>query len=253
MRAPPFSPKMPKAQVACSSFAHAGGSEGDMKTDDKLKRDVEEELRWDPDLGEADIAVTVKNGVVTLTGFARSYGQKLQAEEDAKRVAGVLGLANDIDVRLPVINRRPDPDIARDAVAALRSELPYTADRIQVVVKEGRVTLEGKVEWHYQRERAESALRRIRGLKSIFNLIDVVPGVNPTEIKSQIERAFQRNAQIDARTITVEANNGAVVLRGRVRSLAERAEAEREAWSAPGVTQVENRIQVTEEIPQQAA
>ena len=160
-----------------------------MKTDDKLKRDVEEELRWDPDLGEADIAVSVKNAVVTLTGFARSYGQKLQAEEDAKRVAGVLGLANDIDVRLPVINRRPDPDIARDAVAALHSELPYTADRVQVVVKEGRVTLEGKVEWHYQRERAESALRRIRGLKSITNLIDVM-SVASGRSAEDIEREF---------------------------------------------------------------
>ena len=152
-----------------------------------------------------------------------------------------------------MINRRPDPDIARDSVAALQSELPYTADRVQVVVKEGRVTLEGKVEWHYQRERAESALRRIRGLKSITNLVDVVPGVNPNEIQSQIERAFQRSAQLDARTITVEANGGVVVLKGRVRSLVERAEAEREAWSAPGVTRVENKIQVTEEIPQQAA
>jgi osmotically-inducible protein OsmY len=146
-----------------------------MRTDDEIKRDVEEELRWDPDLEEADIAVTVKDSVVTLAGFARSYGQRHQAEQDAKRVAGVMGLANDIDVRLPIINRRPDPDIARDAVAALRSELSDGADRIRVVAKDGGVTLEGEVESSYQRQRAESALRRIRGLKGITNLIDVVP------------------------------------------------------------------------------
>jgi osmotically-inducible protein OsmY len=140
-----------------------------MRTDDEIKRDVEEELRWDPDLDEADIAVTVKDSVVTLAGFARSYGQRHQAEQDTKRVAGVMGLANDIDVRLPIINRRPDPDIARDAVAALRSELSDGADRIRVVAKDGRVTLEGEVEWSYQRQRAESALRRIRGLKGITN------------------------------------------------------------------------------------
>jgi len=146
-----------------------------MRTDDEIKRDVEEELRRDPDLDGADIAVAVKDSVVTLAGFARSYGQRHQAEQDAKRVAGVMGLANDIEVRLPIINRRTDPDIAREAVAALRGELPHGAGRIRVVARDGRLTLEGEVESSYQRQRAESALRRIRGLKGITNLIAVVP------------------------------------------------------------------------------
>jgi osmotically-inducible protein OsmY len=222
-----------------------------MRTDEEIKRDVEDELRWDPDISAADIAVSVKNNVVTLAGFVRSYGQKLRAEEDAKRVPGALALANDLEVRLPVINRRPDPDIARDAVAALRSELPYAVDEIRVIVKDGRVTLEGEVEWNYQRERAENALRRIRGVKNITNLIDVKPSASPAQIKLQIEQAFHRNAEIDANSITVESNDGVVVLQGTVRSWAEREEAERVAWSAPGVRQVDNRIEVID-VPKEA-
>jgi osmotically-inducible protein OsmY len=222
-----------------------------MRTDEEIKRDVEDELRWDPDISAADIAVSVKNNVVTLAGFVRSYGQKLRAEEDAKRVPGALALANDLEVRLPVINRRPDPDIARDAVAALRSELPYAVDEIRVIVKDGRVTLEGEVEWNYQRERAENALRRIRGVKNITNLIDVKPSASPAQIKLQIEQAVHRNAEIDANSITVESNDGVVVLQGTVRSWAEREEAERVAWSAPGVRQVDNRIEVID-VPKEA-
>jgi osmotically-inducible protein OsmY len=118
-----------------------------MRSDSDIKRDVEDELRWDPDIDTTDIAVAVKNGVVTLSGFVRSYSQKLQAETDAKRVAGVLGVANDIEVRLPVISKKPDPEIARDAVAAIQMELPYSYENIKVIVKEGWVTLEGEVEW----------------------------------------------------------------------------------------------------------
>src|SRR5438874_13590326 len=135
-----------------------------MRADSEIKRDVEDELRWTPDLDPTDIGVAVKNGVVTLTGFVRSYSQKYEAEKAAKRVAGVVGLANDLEVRLVGIDERPDPDIARDAVAAIKTRLPFSAEHIRAVVKNGWVTLEGNVEWNYQRESAESAVRRIRGI-----------------------------------------------------------------------------------------
>jgi osmotically-inducible protein OsmY len=134
-----------------------------MRSDSYIKRDVEDELRWDPDIDSTDIAVSVNSGVVTLTGFSRSYMQKYQAETDAKRVAGVLGVVNDIEVRLPGIDERPDPEIARDAIAQIKSELPYSWEKIRVVVKKGWLTLEGDVEWNYQKERAEGAVRRVGG------------------------------------------------------------------------------------------
>ena len=130
-----------------------------MRSDEDIKRDVEQELRWDPDIDPTDIAVAVRDGVVTLTGFVRSYAQKWEAEQTAKRVAGVRGVANDLEVRLPVFNQRPDPEIARDAVSAIRNELPYSADHVRVVVHDGWITLEGDVEWYYQRDRAEAAVR----------------------------------------------------------------------------------------------
>src|ERR1700682_1747528 len=136
-----------------------------MKSDSDIKRDVEEELRFDPDIDATDIGVAVKNGVVVLTGFVKSYTEKFEAEAAAKRVAGVLGLANDLEVRLPGGTERPDPEIARDAVAAIKGRLPFSAEHICAVVKEGWVTLEGQVEWNYQREEAERAVRRLRGLK----------------------------------------------------------------------------------------
>jgi osmotically-inducible protein OsmY len=216
-----------------------------MRPDSDIKRDVENELRWDPDINAADIAVALKDGVVTLTGFVKSYGQKAEAEVDVKRVAGVVGVANDIEVRLPVISRRPDPEIARDAVAALKLELPSSADHIQVVVEDGWITLEGEVEWHYQRERAQQAVRKIKGVKSVSNLIQLKPVMTPSDVKRKIEEAFARNATIDASHIDVEANGGEVILKGTVRSWVERDEAERAAWAAPGVTKVDNRITIS--------
>jgi osmotically-inducible protein OsmY len=216
-----------------------------MRSDLEIKRDVEAELKSNPDIDATDIAVAVKNGVVTLSGFVRSYGQKYEAEQTAKRVNGVLAVANDIEVRLPIFNQRPDPEIARDVVSEIQNNLPYSSDHIRVVVRDGWVTLEGSVEWNYQRERAEQVARRVRGVKGITNLISLQPRVAPVEVKQRIEEAFRRSAELDANRITVETDGGSVILRGTVRSWAERQEAERVAWATPGVIRVENHITIS--------
>ena len=215
-----------------------------MSSDSEIKTKVEQELGWDPDIDATDVAVAVKNGVVTLSGYVRSYSQKLRAEQDAKRVTGVAAVANDIEVRLPYINQRPDPEIARDAVAALQRELPYSSEHITVTVSDGWVTLEGDLEWHYQRDRAERAVQRVRGVKGVTDLITLKPRATPFEIRQRIEEALKRRAALDATSISVETNGSEVTLRGTVRSWAERYQAERAAWAAPGVTRVENRLMV---------
>lgn len=216
-----------------------------MKFDSEIERDVRDELQWDPDLDAENIAVSVKDGVVLLTGFTRSYTDRLEAEAAAKRVAGVHAVANDIEVRLPAIDQRPDPDIARDAVAVLKAQLPISHDKIKVIVKDGWITLEGTAEWQYQKTTAENAVRKIRGVKGVTNVIQLKPAVQPTDIQRKIQEAFKRSAEVDANRITVETKGSEVILKGTVRSWIEREEAERVAWSAPGVTHVEDRIVVS--------
>jgi osmotically-inducible protein OsmY len=221
-----------------------------MRPNSDIERDVKEELQWRPDLDATDIAVSVKNGVVALTGFTHSYVDKYEAESAAKHVAGVIGVANDIEVRLRNVDEKSDPEIAREAVAAIKSQLPYSWENIKVVVKDGWINLEGEVEWQFQRDTAEKTVRRMRGVKGVSNLIQLKPRAQPSEIKRKIQEAFKRNAELDANRIVVEAKGTEVALKGTVRSWAEREEAERVAWSAPGVIKVENRIVVS---PQQAA
>jgi osmotically-inducible protein OsmY len=215
-----------------------------MRPDPLIKADVEAELRSDPSVDATDIAVAVTDGVVTLTGFVRSYRRRNSAEAAAKRIAGVIGLVNDIEVRLPLLHQRPDPEIARDAVEALRRDLPEAAGMIKVVVHDSWVTLEGEVEWNYQREEAKWSVYRVRGVVGVSNLIRLKPVAAPADIRSAIAEVFARNAMIDASRITIDVDGSRVRLTGTVLSWAEREEAERAVWTMPGVTEVDNQLEV---------
>jgi len=215
-----------------------------MKTDAEITRDVEAELRWDPEIDDTDIAVKVTDGVVALSGYVGSFAQKYHAGSIAKRVGGVRALANDIEVRLLPGTDVSDPQLARDALAALKLELPMSWQRIQPTVQDGRVALEGTVEWHYQRERAERAMHNLRGVLSVRNSIKIKPTVAPAGLQEKIAAAFRRNALLDANAISVEAHDGEVTLHGKVHSWSEREQAYSTAWSAPGVTYVNNEIVV---------
>lgn len=214
-----------------------------MRPDNEIKRDVDAELRWTPDVDDTDIAVKVTGGEVTLTGFARNYLEKYRAEIAVRRVKGVAAVANDIAVK-PLAGSPTDPEIARAAVAVLKVELPLTWERIQPTVKEGHVSLAGTVEWHYQRERAENAMRHLKGVLGVRNSIRIQPSVAPENIKHRIEDAFRRIAQVDADRITVDTLGSDVTLRGEVRSWAERDQAQRTAWAAPGVSNVKNELTI---------
>jgi osmotically-inducible protein OsmY len=213
------------------------------KSDNSLRDDVLLELKWDPKISSAsDIAVAVKDGVVTLSGFVPSFWEKDAAEQAVKRVYGVRGIANDIEVKL--FWQRTDPEIARDAVHELESHVSIPADRIKVTVKDGWVTLEGTVDWEYQKSLAQSAMKKLKGVSGVTNKIQVTPKASAAEVKSKIEEALRRSAELDARRITVKIEGSTVTLYGSVSSWAERDEAERAAWSAPGTTMVENHILV---------
>ena len=215
-----------------------------MKTDTAIKHDVEAELHWEPEVEDTDISVKVNDGVVTLTGFVSSYAQKYRAANAAKRVIGVTALANDIEVRLTPGEGIPDPQLARDAIAALKAELPISWEQIKPTVQNGKISLEGTVEWHYQRERAEQAMHHLRGVVSVRNSLRVKPRVAANGLKDKIAAAFRRNAQLDADSISIEEHHGEITLRGKVHSWAEREQAYSTAWSAPGVTHVSNEINV---------
>jgi osmotically-inducible protein OsmY len=214
------------------------------RTDEAIQRDVLAELKWDARVQPNEVGVAVKDGIVTLAGWVDSYIKKWAAEEAAHRVPGVKAVVNDIEVRLPTSAERTDPDIAAAVVRALEWDAGIPASRLDITVSNGWVTLKGEVEWQYQRQDAERVVRRLVGVRGVTNLITVKPRLTAQELKQRIEQALVRNAQLDAQRITVEVQGSKVVLSGTVRSWAEREEAERVAWLAPGVTEVENRIRI---------
>jgi osmotically-inducible protein OsmY len=211
-------------------------------TDEEIRDDVLAELKWDPQVQASEIGVAVKDSVVTLTGWVDSYLKKWRAEEDTQRVAGVKAVANDIEVKLAT--ERTDADIAAASVRALEWDANAPPRKISVVVSKGWVTLKGEVEWQFQRQEAESVVRRLLGVKGVSNLIAVKPQSTPSELKKKIERALMRSAEVDAKSITVEVQGSKTILKGKVRSWAEKHEAEQAAWLAPGVTSVENKIEI---------
>jgi osmotically-inducible protein OsmY len=211
-----------------------------IRTDEEIQRDVLAELKWDARVQPNEIGVSVKDGVVILTGWVDSFLKKWDAEEAAHRVPGVKAVANDIEVRLP--SERTDADIAAAAIRALEWDAGIPSDKIELTVSKGSVILKGEVEWQYQKEDAERVVRRLSGVKGVTNLIVVKPRTTASELKKKIEEALVRNAQIDASRITVEVQGTKAILKGTVRSWAEKEEAERVAWLAPGITSVENRI-----------
>jgi osmotically-inducible protein OsmY len=213
-----------------------------MKSDVDLKSDVLAELEFEPSVKVEDIGVSVKEGIVTLNGSVGSYAEKLAAARAAKRIAGVRGLAEDIVVKPPDSSRHTDSDIAAATVDAVEWMSTVPADTVKITVRDGWLSLEGAVEGWRQKSAAEEAVRNLAGVKGVTNLIVIKPKVAALDIKGAIKAAFERHALLDARKIQVETNGGNVVLRGHVRSFRERDEAERAAWVAQGVTNVENRI-----------
>ncbi|HXN41150.1 MAG TPA: BON domain-containing protein [Myxococcaceae bacterium] len=216
-----------------------------IRSDEQIQKDVLAELKWDARVQPNEIGVAVKEGIVTLTGWVDSYIKRWAAEESAQRVRGVKAVVNEIEVRLPTSAERTDEDLAKAAVEALELDALVPAEKVQVTVSKGWVTLRGEVEWQYQKEDADRVIRRLTGVRGVTNLITVKPRVTSTELKEKIQSALLRSAQTDAQRITVEVQGTKVILKGTVRSWAEREEAERAAWLAPGVTAVDNRITVS--------
>jgi osmotically-inducible protein OsmY len=213
-------------------------------TDKQLQDNVQAALDWDPSIDVTDVGVTVDQGVVTLRGVVKSYSEVAAAERVALGVYGVKALANDLKVRIVNGNERTDSDIALAAVNAIKWNTLIPSDKVSVSVSEGWITLKGDLDWQFQREAAGRAVRDLIGVVGVTNNINVRQKVRIADVESKIMTALKRSAEVDARRIHVGATDGKVVLTGNVRSWAERQEAKRAAWSAPGVTAVDDRIAI---------
>lgn len=222
-----------------------------MRTASDLQHDVLEELKWAWGSKAGEIGVSAHDGVVTLTGHVETYTQKIEAEKAAKRVRGVRGVANDLVVKLPSSKERDDTDIAEAAVRAIRWHTTVPDDRVTVTVRQGWLTLEGEVDWFYEKDSAYRAVKDLTGVQGVTNLISIKPRATATEVKQKIEAAFRRSAEIDAKNLQVEVVGNRAILGGKVNSWSEYEEAEWAAWSAPGVVVVENKLEVEE--PEMAA
>jgi len=215
-----------------------------MSSDTEIQREVTAAIKAEPNLRNDDVAVGVRDGVVTLAGFVDSYADKYRAERVAGQVRGLRAVVNDLEVKLPSSSRRPDPEIARAAVDALRWNILVPDEKIQVLVENGWITLKGEVQWYYQRDEAEKAVRNLTGAYGVTNLITVAETPTPSDVKRRITEALRRGAQFDAERIQVEVEGHRAILRGTVRSYTEFRDAERAARNAPGITQVENHLTV---------
>ncbi|AZN71099.1 BON domain-containing protein [Georhizobium profundi] len=210
--------------------------------DKTLRQNIIDALDFDPGLDAADIGVAVENGVVTLTGHVPTFDEKLTAEDLVKRIKGVRGIAQEIEVRPAGTHRTADDEIAKRALNVIRWNTTIPDEQIQVKVQKGWVTLTGKVEWQYQKNAAAGAVRGLSGVTGVSNMIEIRPRAEATDIKKRIEDAFKRDAELEAQSIRVDVHDGRVTLEGHVKVWADRQAAERAAWSAPGVTAVEDRI-----------
>jgi osmotically-inducible protein OsmY len=215
-----------------------------MKKDSELQRDVMDELAWEPSVDAAEIGVSVENGVVILNGTVKSLTEKWTAERVTQHVEGVRAVTDELVVKLAGDSQHTDADIARAAVNVLDWNTSVPPNRVKVLVQNGCITLGGSVEYHFQKMAAENAVRHLKGVKGVSNLIGVNPRVSAGDVIHAIKKALHRAAQVDAEKISVEASAGKVILRGNVRTWTEREEAERAAWAAPGVTNVQNDIQI---------
>lgn len=213
-------------------------------SDKTLQQAVMDELEWEPSIDAQHIGVAVEEGVVTLTGHVGNYIERFAAEKAVKRVKGVRAIAEEIEVRFPNDKRTSDDQIARRALDVIAWDSTIPKDKIQVKVQNGFVTLTGEVDWFYQRDDAEAAVRKLTGVKGMSNEIKVKPQVRVTDIKQRIETALKRNAEVEADAIKVTVQDGRVILDGKVKAWYERELAERTAWSAPGVISVEDRISI---------
>lgn len=213
-----------------------------MKSDAELFKDISDELHWTPDVDDTDIAVKASDGIVTLSGHVHSLEESAAAERATKRVAGVRALANELVVSIPESTKASDPEIARHAAEAIERELPHAAHLIRIVVHDGHVELEGTVEWQFQKERAGECIRKLRGVRTLSNLITLQGKTLAADIKERIGAALKRSAQLEAERIQVRVDGTQVTLEGRVRSWSEHEEAADMAWSAPGVAEVKNHL-----------
>ena len=213
-------------------------------TDREIKQHGQSALDWEPSLDASDIGASVDEGVVTLRGNVGSYAEKTTAERVALRIYGVRGVANDLAVHLVSESQRTDTEVAQAAVAALKWNTMIPEGQVRVTVADGWVTLKGTVDWQYQKDAAHRAVRDLTGVRGVTNHIVIQPQVRITDIQEKIETAFRRSAEIGARRINVTAHDGTITLTGNVHSWSERQEAERVAWSAPGVTEIENELTV---------
>jgi osmotically-inducible protein OsmY len=213
-----------------------------MKTDFEIQQDVMDQLRWNPFLNASEIGVAVKNGIVTLSGMVDTYTHKIEAERSAKKVFGVRGIAEDIQIGVSPSSSKTDAEIAASVVNALKWHTTVPENKIKVKVENGIVTLEGDVEWEFQRNSAKKAVCNLLGVRDVLNLVRVKPRISVADVKNKISAAFHRSATIDADKISVEVSGDKVILKGEVRSYAEKEDAEDAAWSAPGIASVDSRL-----------